>query len=417
MVNVTVIGLAAAALSRAHQYIHNLPDLSDQHITEQISLQHKPRTVAEWLKRNNLIAHLNANEPYVAIALHVPFWFMTDSYTTAIDEAGFLAPNDNEPQCGVPCVWRYIRDHLKAADSLLADMLVMVDTWELGAFAKAFPGQRTAFFGAESWHTTEYKRSAYPWIDVSISPDETSDLPASYNLFKHSTLYDLDGKPAPQDAASLAVWIHSYGSAWRNAMADQITAVLHVDFLGPWRNNGNDQLMYPECAYHPTGVRHRTNPCIYRHYKFVFATENAEVTDYTTEKYWYAIAAGAIPIVNGAPNSKDWMPPHSAIYTKDFNDNGTALAEHILAVAANETAYAEYHAWRTDGQYYEPFQRKILMSERNMACNICIEGARLRLLDKHAGTYNRSSGLQQYSFDMAALDHLRYDNNKDGQPA
>eukprot|EP00953_Heterococcus_sp_UTEX-ZZ885_P005199 3277-Heterococcus_DN1.PRE.7 len=323
-----------------------------------------------------------------------------------MDEVGFLAPNDDEPQCSVPCVWRYIRDHLKAVDSALADMLVMVDTWELGAFTK-FAGQHTAFFGAEAWHTTEYIRKSYPWIDVSISPDETADVPTSYNLFNHSTLYDLDGKPALQDASSLAVWIHSYGSAWRNTMADQIAAVLNVDFLGPWRNNGNDQLMYPECANHPTGVRHRTNPCIYRHYKFVFATENAEVTDYTTEKYWYAIAAGAIPIVNGAPNSKVWMPPHSAIFTKDFNDNGTAIAEHILAVAANETAYAEYHAWRTHGHYYEPFQRKLLMSERNMGCNICIEGARLRLLDRFADTYNISgSKLGGTTFDMARLDHL-----------
>jgi Glycosyltransferase family 10 (fucosyltransferase) C-term len=149
----------------------------------------------------------------------------------------------------------------------------------------------------------------------------------------------------------------------------------------------------------------------------LFTTENAEVIACTTEKYWYAIAAGAVPIVNGAPNSKDWMPPHSAIFTKDFNDNGTAIAEHILAVASNETAYAEYHAWRTDGQYYEPFQRKIVMSERNMACNICIEGAKQRLIDRHVGTYNRSSESYQYFFDMAALDHLRYDKDKGSQIA
>jgi Glycosyltransferase family 10 (fucosyltransferase) C-term len=412
MVNVTVLGLAAAALSRADRFSLNLqtgvPVDHDDLTKTTASLQHKPRSTEEWLHRNNFIAQLNGNEPYVAITLHVPFWFMNDGYTTAMDDAGFLAPNDNEPQCRIPCVWRYIRDHLKPADIALADMLVMVDTWELGPIAKAFAGQRTAFFGAEAWHTTEYIHKAHPWIDVSISPDETSDVPTSYNLFNHSTLHNLDGKPPPQDAASLAVWIHSYASAWRNAMADQITAVVKVDFLGPWRNNGNDQLMYPECSIHATGVRHRTNPCIYRHYKFVFATENAEVVDYTTEKYWYAIAAGAIPIVNGAPNSKDWMPPHSAVFTKEFNDNGTAIAEHILAVAANETAYAEYHAWRTDERYNEPFQRKILMSERNMGCNVCIEGARLRLLDRYAGTYNRSAPLaSQHQFDMAQLEHLR----------
>jgi Glycosyltransferase family 10 (fucosyltransferase) C-term len=414
MVNVTVLGLAAAALSGAHRCEHNLAASGsrfDDLTTRIARLQHKPRTVQEWVHRNELVARLNAIEPYVVVALQVPFWFLTDGYTTAVDEAGFLAANDNEPQCGVPCIWRYIRDQLTVADSFLADMLVMVDAWQFGPFPKAFTGQRTGFFGAEAWHTSKYIRTTYPWIDVSISPDEVSDVPTSYNLFNQSTLYNLDGSPPPQDAAALAVWIHSYGNTWRNTIADQITAVMHIDFLGPWRSNGNDELMYPECANHATGVRHRTNPCIYRHYKFVFATENAEVIDYTTEKYWYAIAAGAVPIVNGAPDSKDWMPPHSAIYTKDFNDNGTAIAEFILAVAANETAYAEYHAWRTERQYHEPFQRKMLMSERNMACNICIEGARLRLLDRYAGKDGSTAGdadrATGRTFDMKALDHLR----------
>jgi Glycosyltransferase family 10 (fucosyltransferase) C-term len=403
---ITLIGLAAVCFARTHQC--SVDELAkstfDVNPNTTISLLHKPGTVEEWLHRNEKVAQLNEHEPYVVITLHVPSWFTAHQYTTRLDELGFLASPDNEPQCGVPCVWRYIRDSLKVADSFLADMLLIVDAWEFGAFAKTFSSQRTAFFGSERWHTADYKLSTYPWIDIAVSPDETSDVPISYNLFSQETLYN--SELPPQDAASLAVWIHSYASAWRNTMADQITADLKIDFLGPWRNNGNDQLMYPECAKHPTGVRHRTNPCIYRHYKFVFATENAEVIDYTTEKYWYAIAAGAIPIVNGAPNSKDWMPPHSAVFTKEFNDNGTAIAEHILAVAANETAYAEYHAWRTDGQYYEPFQRKILMSERNMACNICIEGARLRLLDRYAGVYNRSAGQDQYRFDMTRLDHL-----------
>ncbi|CAG8831172.1 36783_t:CDS:1, partial [Racocetra persica] len=46
----------------------------------------------------------------------------------------------------------------------------------------------------------------------------------------------------------------------------------------------------------------------------------------------------------------------------------------------NETAYLEYHEWRTM-KFSDKFEEKAYMSMRNMECNICREVARLRILD------------------------------------
>ncbi|CAG8824797.1 9790_t:CDS:1, partial [Cetraspora pellucida] len=46
----------------------------------------------------------------------------------------------------------------------------------------------------------------------------------------------------------------------------------------------------------------------------------------------------------------------------------------------NETAYLEYHEWRSM-KFSDEFVKRSYMSMRNMECNICKEVARLRILN------------------------------------
>jgi hypothetical protein len=67
--------------------------------------------------------------------------------------------------------------------------------------------------------------------------------------------------------------------------------------------------------------------------------------DYVTEKVFNALKAGAIPVYYGAPNVDNYLPsPAGIINARDF-PSGAALAEHIAAVAANESLFASYHRW------------------------------------------------------------------------
>lgn len=79
---------------------------------------------------------------------------------------------------------------------------------------------------------------------------------------------------------------------------------------------------------------------------FLFAAENSHCTHYHTEKVFHAFMAGVVPVYVGAPSVVRVIPPRSAILASDFPTT-SALAAHVRYVADNESAYADYLAWRT----------------------------------------------------------------------
>ncbi|CAG8803067.1 3730_t:CDS:1, partial [Cetraspora pellucida] len=76
--------------------------------------------------------------------------------------------------------------------------------------------------------------------------------------------------------------------------------------------------------------------------------------------------------------------PKSAIFIEDFK-NAKALADYLKYLVKNETAYLEYHKWRTM-KLYDEFEKKSYMSIYNVECNTCREVARLRILEEYNNT-------------------------------
>jgi hypothetical protein len=80
--------------------------------------------------------------------------------------------------------------------------------------------------------------------------------------------------------------------------------------------------------------------------QFHLALENTRCTDYVTEKLFTAFTRGQVPIVLGAPNVADHSPgPDSFIDATAF-PSARALADYLLYLDRNDTAYEQYHAWR-----------------------------------------------------------------------
>lgn len=108
--------------------------------------------------------------------------------------------------------------------------------------------------------------------------------------------------------------------------------------------------LYPECTKDlgttPKWWDHLH--CAMSHYKFVLAIENTMTESYVTEKLFYALDSGAVPIYFGAPNVFDFIPPNSIIDGTNFSSL-EALASYVKALANDPIAYAEYHAWRRCG--------------------------------------------------------------------
>ena len=84
--------------------------------------------------------------------------------------------------------------------------------------------------------------------------------------------------------------------------------------------------------------------------KFYLSFENAfHCNDYISEKFWQnALGSNLVPIVYG-PHIDDVRavaPPNSFIHAELF-ESPAALVEYIDYLDSNDTAYFQYHEWRT----------------------------------------------------------------------
>ena len=83
-------------------------------------------------------------------------------------------------------------------------------------------------------------------------------------------------------------------------------------------------------------------------YLFTIAMENSNTYDYVTEKLWHPLAAGSVPIYDGAPNVDDWLPCHHCIIDVRKFPSARVLADYLKVLEKNMTLYGEYHQWRNE---------------------------------------------------------------------
>jgi len=127
--------------------------------------------------------------------------------------------------------------------------------------------------------------------------------------------------------------------------------------------------IYGECSriYGQDNQCSRSRNCdgVFKPYKFTLAFENGVCTDYITEKFWTALRRNSVPVVLAKDYySADVVPPGSFISVQDF-PSVKALAEYLLYLDKNDTAYNEYFSWK---QKFADQQR---LRFRYAACDIC----------------------------------------------
>jgi alpha-1,3-fucosyltransferase 10 len=85
---------------------------------------------------------------------------------------------------------------------------------------------------------------------------------------------------------------------------------------------------------------------VYSRYKFVLALENANCTDWVTERVFDVLKSGSVPVYLGTDTIDEFLPCKNCIIkASDFADPA-ALAEHLHYLADNSSAYEEYISWR-----------------------------------------------------------------------
>ncbi|CAN6440261.1 unnamed protein product [Victoria cruziana] len=179
----------------------------------------------------------------------------------------------------------------------------------------------------------------------------------------------------PPKHDTLVYWSSSRCVSQRNRLAKELLSMLPYHSFGKCLNNvgGTNMALsyYPECANRENGAPKWWDHlhCALSHYKFVLAIENTMTESYVTEKLFYALDAGSVPIYFGAPNVEDFVPPNSIIDGTKFASL-EELASYVKALANDPVAYAEYHAWRRCGVMGN-YHRARAMSLDTLPCRLC----------------------------------------------
>ncbi|KAJ7973922.1 putative Alpha-(1,4)-fucosyltransferase [Quillaja saponaria] len=263
--------------------------------------------------------------------------------------------------CGMSCIWTKSSVLADKPDALLFETTTPPLLRRIGEPLRVYMDLEAG-----------RKRSGFE--DIFISYHAEDDVQSTYagGLFHNGRNYYISPK---KNKDTLVYWSSSRCLPLRNGLAKKLLRLLPYHSFGKCLNNVGGLNMalsfYPECANDAS-----VNPkwwdhlhCAMSHYKFVLAIENTMTESYVTEKLFYALDSGAVPIYFGAPNVMDFVPPHSIIDGTKFSSL-EELASYIKALANDPVGYAEYHAWRRCG-VMDNYGKTRAMSLDTIPCRLC----------------------------------------------
>ena len=210
--------------------------------------------------------------------------------------------------------------------------------------------QRWAYFTSENPFNTPDRRPLDGLFNWTMTYRKESDIWLPYKKY-HQLKSSEDKLPYVNYAAEknkvpnrkLAFWVSTNCHTYRNQYVHKLQDLISLDVAGG-------------CARQFKNPIHNCNEggrdeCMkkIRNYKFYLAFENAFCDQYVTEKYWYnAVAHDSVPVVlGGGPYNDAYVAiPGSFINAEDF-PTVKALADYLLYLDKNDTAYNEYFKWKS----------------------------------------------------------------------
>ena len=165
----------------------------------------------------------------------------------------------------------------------------------------------------------------------------------------------------------LVVWTVSNCGGLRDWYVQELRNYIRVDIFGSCAEYiYQPDLQEEECP-------RNTQECkdLIKRYKFQLAFENGNCVDYLTEKYWGTpLELGIVPVVMGGANYSQMAIPGSYINVLDF-DSVKDLADYLLYLDKNDTAYMEYFAWRKTYRVYGYLKGAVFNEHYPWTCNMC----------------------------------------------
>lgn len=195
--------------------------------------------------------------------------------------------------------------------------------------------------------------------DVSVCFDQECDIMFSFSEFVSLST----NSPTPRVSHVAAQWMQPLNLTEKTAAAhalfvnsncNTLSARTHIvselrgfglmiDSAGQCMRNVDilNELPHDRSRYH-TKIRAASK------YRFLFALENTIESFYITEKLHHAYLSSSVPIVWKRDIVEKQFPPNSFIAVDDYAST-RELAEEIIRLNNNDTAYKEYFVWKDEG--------------------------------------------------------------------
>lgn len=115
-------------------------------------------------------------------------------------------------------------------------------------------------------------------------------------------------------------------------------------------------------------IQNECNSKLESTYYFYLAFENSICLDYVTEKFFSRVEVAVVPVVLLRSNYEAIAPKKSFIAVSDFL-SVKSLADYLVYLSKNHTAYGEYLSWR---QHYTTKQSSLLHTDKSHGfCGLC----------------------------------------------
>ena len=264
------------------------------------------------------------------------------------------------------CVVSYKKEDFSSSDAVIFHARDLPSVNELRELHYKRPAnQAWVFFllesPAHSPDTAQYD-GLFNW---TMSYRRDSDVYHPYGFY--APLEAGDEKPkAPTDYSlgkdKLVVWTVSNCAGKRFSYVDKLKPFVKVDIFGGCGSSA--------CPIR-RGIISEDCSKLLRSYKFQLAFENTECLDYVTEKYWGSpLEHGIVPIVMGGADYKEIAIPGSYINVLDY-PSVKALADYLLYLDKNNTAYNEYFRWKTKYKVEGCLHGNDLSRHYHWTCDLC----------------------------------------------
>lgn len=243
------------------------------------------------------------------------------------------------------CLLTYRHRLFPRSDVVIFHGQDMPDTFELEELNSRRPkGQIWIYFVLESPSNakdTYFFRDMFNW---TMTYERNADifLPyGSYVTLKPGEISSY-GQINPDKKDRLVVWTVSNCGGLRDWFVRELKNHIRVDIFGSCADSVyQSHLQDEECEKDSPECEN-----LLKRYKFQLAFENGNCVDYVTEKYWGGpLELGIVPVVLGGANYSEMAIPGSYINVFDF-DSIKTLADYLLYLDKNDTAYMEYFVWR-----------------------------------------------------------------------